>query len=53
MVSAQDEEILELYHYNEGCATKFISHVIRKNSYGKTNLLRIWITFHKDDIADI
>jgi hypothetical protein len=31
VVSAQDEEILELYHYNEGCATKFISHVIRKN----------------------
>jgi hypothetical protein len=53
VVSAQDEEILELYHYNEGCATKFISHVIRKNSYWKTNLLKIWITFHKDDIADI
>ncbi len=53
VVSAQDEEILELYHYNEGCATKFILHVITKKSYWKTNLLRIWITIHKDDIADI
>jgi hypothetical protein len=45
--------IINTFLCNEGCATKFISHVIRKNSYGKTNLLRIWITFHKDDIADI
>jgi hypothetical protein len=50
--------IINTFLCNEDCATKFISHVIRKNScrknsYGKTNLLRIWITFHKDNIADI